>query len=706
MAVTAGTSAWGATVEIIDSAEPHRDSPSPWNGSYPRSGDRITIEIWVNKERVSSYNLLVDEVTYTLTGATLKLITDIDKFTQTKMRLPGLLKKMPRTTAEWASDNFSFRYPAPMTMWAVSEAFRAAGYHTTPPIHSSTVIDAPMQGAFWANEWRLMGDVVAVSAFDRSKPNSPTYGAGEGRLYFHDGYMLIGSQRPTTLTGNFRLSFIARKIWAGTALFKVISGFDGLSISLRIDASRNIVLADGGPALTIPARDWADGEIVSLVVYGDRFSLAAGSREIQGTLVWGNRVTGIEIQATAGAMIAGVQVDNTSSLEHRVVGFRPTADIHPGRWASSLEASPSIRDRTPKAVLDEIAEKTLSSWWIDGDNIAHFESAEYLLGKKPSHEVNALEHIADYVIEDSLLLKRAAVDIKYSKTAATYSHYHGVTVWAKGGTADAGSQNQEFVGPPDAEDWFDIDATFGRIADNPEGFNKRNSSWCGVSVAGATHQDTTRWTDGYKLLCEEIVPWRWLITETFEKDCTRTIAEDSRINRDQWGKDSVLMRARGKVERSDVHLTIDGGPPNAPGLDIDCTGYIDRDEVARSLAQWLFDQVKDPQPVLKTLTLRYDPRIVLGDAIRVFGVFRDGTSNLFGAILLCSVIAFEHNAETATSTVTVRVTANEYKLTTWDALEEKVRALGLDWNEYESKLRQQGISWDTFEKDPIAPLER
>lgn len=699
VAATSGYSVWEGSCEIIPDYETFLGGANPWSDAYPKPGEYITISVSVDGRQVGVYRPVVDDISFTANGASISFIMNTRGFSR-KIRLPPIMQTAPATLDPWGSENYGLRYPAPTVLWTVSEAFRAAGYHLTPPIHRSTVIDVSMQGAVWANQWRRLGEIIDVQSQPGSTVAFPRLYGGDGILWMHQGRVVVAnSPGAPSLSAGFRASFLVHKSSRARIEVLIISSPDWLSVV--VDGNRRLQVfqkKDEKLLATIEAKDWAGSTDVTLVYKSGRITLYAGETKVTVPTDFSGTVTGARITAEENAGVAGFQIDTLSSGEApRIKGFTPTARIKGGLFTSYMRVClPSVRDEPAKKVLDEIAAATLSSWWVDGEGIANFEDANSLTAASPSHTINA-DEIGSYQITSDLLNAGSSVAVTYSESTRSASNRYAINLWSKGGTATAGTTTEEFVKPDeDREEWIDPDFTFENIGSNVAGFNTREGSWRGCSKDGATHDAPTIFAPGYSFSSRAITPWTLLISESFTEAASRTVAERSDVARALRGADTPIFRGRGLVTREDVTITLDGGMANAPSLDIDARKWVDRSDRAEEIAAYLMRFLASPPPLLKSLTIPYRPAIKIGQAVRIRGYSADGKDFLFGANITCVATGVWHSADECSTSLSLRVIRVESTVKTWRELEAASRRAGITWAQAEKNITDRGVTWSLF----------
>ncbi|MFW0183765.1 hypothetical protein ACN082_09740 [Rothia sp. CCM 9417] len=699
VAATSGNSTWRGSCEIVRDYDVYQGGANPWSDAYPQPGDRIVIRVYVDGEEVAAHRPVVDAISFDPERARIDFMMPTDTFSAV-LRLPPVLQTSPATRLEnqWGDETSRTRYPAPTPLWTVAEAFRAARYHLTPPVHASTVIDLSMQGCVWTNTWKKYGETVQCHGLPDSPVAFPRIYGGAGILWMHHGVVYVIPNRGTDMSDGFRLSFMVHLNHHALAEFMVMAWPKRLF--LTVNADRSITLVQGTErehVLTVPADAWADSMMVTLVVHNGQATLYAGQNSMSASTYLDTAFSGVRVIAHEFAGIAGVQVDSLAyGTSARVQGFTSTARIKGGLFTSYMRVClPSVRDEPARKVLDEICSATLASWWVDGDGVANFEDANSLTEARPAHTIESAD-IGTYQISSDLQNAGSGVSITYSEPSRSASNRHSITLWAKGGTATAGTTTEDFAKPEDNVEWIEPDFTFNRIASSIAGFNSRNGSWWGAAKNGASHDDPTLWASGYKFKARMVTPWVVKISEEFTEDASRSVYESPEIWRSLRGADTPILRGRGLVERQDNTLSLEGGRPYAPVVEVDARKWVDREDRAQEIAAYLMRFLADPPPILRSVTVAYEPTIKLGQAVKISGYAPDGSDFLFGAVLTCTVTGFEHEPDAGQSTLSLRVIRVEASVKTWRELEAAAALAGVTWAQAEKSITDRGVTWSLF----------
>lgn len=709
VAVSASSgSIWGGSATISLHSGVAEASPSPWNSRYPSPGDRLTIRVFVDETLAKTFTPIVDSVTFSQEEAKIEFISSVDTFSR-PVRLPPINKDMPpHPNAVWwaGREPQELRHPSPSPIWAISECMRAAGYYPTPKVLAGCILDISCQGAYWANTWWKLGHVTRCIALTPEKKVHPNYRIEGGINYFAHGKLVADMQRPAR--GDWQASFMVKPSITDTGEVELTGADpagDRLKIIVNADRSLRIIAGRGESTAHIGAREFS-GYVVSVVCKGGRLEVKAGSA-LRVLSAPAFALEHLKALVSDGCGIAGIQAYDNASAGHSVVGFEPTGIIRFGHWLNMSYHVPSIRDRSARAVLDEISAATLSSWWVDGAGVCHFESAEYLLEKRVTATLTATDDIASYQIADELIYRKAEVTCEYAELAGSFSRNHSVTVWEGGGTGNRGDISQTFIEPGEHEEWISPEYSFRRISGDNSDFNTRSGSWWGASKPGAKYDSPTLPATEYTISTRMVTPWVLLLEENFGEDATKEVYESPLIRRYLHGKPTPILRAQQRIQRRKARVSKTNEKDQTAGsLVIQAYPWIDRETYAQQIVDFLAPQVFAPLPALRSLPVRYSPALEIGDMVRVVGVLQDGSRNLFGAVLACSVQGVKHTPDSGTSSLTLKTVAVEHRFQSWDVVEEAVARAGLTWDRIEARARELGISWDQIESNPLGVIKR
>lgn len=702
LAVVDVASPWGGSMIITAPPGSHRGKFLPGQ-DFPAAGQKIAIDLYYGEKKVKELTGLVDEVSYTQDEVQLSFVSEVDRFSQTVMRLPPLAERMPSPIA---SDVY-MSYPKPSPLWYVNECFRASRFHVTPPRppHGSdfTLIDLTMQGSVWANSWQGRGRILQCNVYEDVKRSRPPVLTNLDGMHWMNNGVVLAAPQIAALPGKLRLSFMAhRSLSAPTAI--LLKGNDGAELLLTITAGRELRLTEGERLLlNIPTGEWAEDEVVSLLIWNGEVRLkTASARERKASTGFRSVIVTMRITSHLKSYIAGVALETPTMPEHRVLGFKRSGFIHSSAWTERCVATPSVRDRIAREVLNEIAEATLSTWWVDGEGNAHFASADYLQKQAVTSTLHAPDKVASYNFSDSLLRRRSFVTVSLTTHALSVSNTYSVNLWAWGGQMDAGSTSETFFGPEADSEWLEPQTWLNRIPTDETGYSTGRGSWYGLSKGRG---DKSVWASNYTTNVREITPWRWVITEYSSEQADRSVAEVSSIPAHLKKQDLPVIRGKGLIQRARQSITKQvPGVESAPSLSVDTHDWVDRPEVAESMASWLSSQLARALPALKQLVVAYQPALGLHQVIQVRGADADGGRNLLGGTYKALIVGVSHSPDEGRSTLDLVVLSKAGEAPTWAEVEATAQGFRVTWASSEERMQKQGLVWGEAEKNYMKVL--
>lgn len=189
---------------------------------------------------------------------------------------------------------------------------------------------------------------------------------------------------------------------------------------------------------------------------------------------------------------------------------------------------------------------------------------------------------------------------------------------------DSGEEQVEFIGPGSDEDWINVNSYMNNLNPAWSPFNKGTETYGGVfySVDGDEVINTDYQT---VVSMERVNLTRWKITHEVGNlpfgvvANTATSPSASTLWPHRRNQPLPVVRAFGKVTWAEEGTALVAAGGVGPDLTFDAgewnslltTGVID------SMAAWLATQTSVPQPVITGLGVLPDPRIQLGDMVRI-----------------------------------------------------------------------------------------
>lgn len=608
---------------------------NPWTQPelYPASGSRI--EIWVGDgtNEWRQFYGVIDETTGPVgAGFRSSCIDDYDRLSRTFSH-DALLRIMPPS-----STGGSVRGTGLVASYYLDTALRVAGFHTTPPDEYQPALHVPCQGSMWPY-LGVRGTLTSGAGYDGTFLHARNWSAPWGWAVsnFRNTYAPRLQMRPST---PLQMTFLMTPEHSGQFTFDVWYG----SVRVRLAAwgPRNIDAYVGSTRVCgLTADQIADATIFTLLVKNGQWTVSADNgAQATGAASIGTTAQMGEIQVAAhnDARIAGLQVSHpeVSAHENASLRFKPTARMRlTGADGSTfmgwMEAGRPIQEEKCVEVIKRICDATLSAAWIDENGVFQIAPSMVLTNQTPARTLTTLDDIADLSWRDSLLGARSKITVKHNVPAISLRGTRSVTVYeGRSTTLESGEEQVEFIGPGSDEDWINVNSYMNNLNPAWSPFNKGTETYGGVfySVDGDEVINTDYQT---VVSMERVNLTRWKITHEVGNlpfgvvANTATSPSASTLWAHRRNQPLPVVRAFGKVTwaEDEVSLVTAGGV--GPELTFDAGEWnsLRTTRVLEQIASWLSAQTSVPQPVITGLEVVPDPRIQLGDMIRI-------QSNLMG----------------------------------------------------------------------------
>ena len=688
------TAAWcvEATIEWADPALVTATSPHPfgtsagdtWRGAtewLPKPGDEVVIETgdgatgqwWVQHRGV------IDVTSGSIADGTAKSTT-VDRVEDLEYVLTRdpLLMQMPAI-----SDSYGARHIGLASAWMVNELIRVpgvtfAGWNYNPPTTWETLACASHLTSLWPE----VG--TSREAWGPSPENLPDIIADPG-------------------TQAMRFQSIHSRV-----RMDLSSGIDRSSVILTAQIPRHDSVFRGQwqvdvvNAIGQGFRVWATGSdefIRWRVIGGSQTAIADSNGSGPGS---GGRASRFAVHATTDALtlrlddgreqtlslssspwpagpVSEVVIDsNSSGFGWWIVeGVKSAA----GRWAS-LNAPQTARFRfrqddytrwvgargmlqeNASEWLKEQVDAELSAMWLDEDGVLQWAGRNVLDGQSVARTITSVRDVDDIQWEQQRrrLARRAVVTYLSATVDRSYLSDYSRTAW-QDDTVDCGPGELDttIASPPDHHDWIDVDTDPHHLQSyqQPWDYYVKGSTFGGTQYrrtddgdqGWAQFLDCTMEKITHRAYLVEFAPWS--TNPSTHRVRTRYPFNESALMR--VGGATLALRCRavtiwterelrgsaGSVGRAEyVHEAgwrVQNYTPTIGG-----TG--DADRVLERLREAV-SHVDGPRPYVTGLTIEHDPRLQIGDKIRV----RD--TEITGADF--DILIQERDIDTATATETI-----------------------------------------------------
>lgn len=663
---------------VAPSHTPHVQTmpTTPFNNStgwIPRKGDPV--EIWEGdgKNEWQVFDGVIDSSTGRVgePGFQSRIIDRRDKLS-TKFRHDPLLRIMPplaRAAADYRGVGLTYLY-------YVDAALRKAGFHATPPAEDRQAVSIPAQSSMWPES----GAMIAGNVGGQSG------GAWANTWNSVDGVSLSNVlavyspavTRPYTTA--IRASMTISPDHAAYAIITMRWG-NGNYAQLSVSTARTArVFINGTTVATLPL---GEAVRVSMIIDGTNIELRTDlEHSTTGThpVITTADLQEVQCQAGTDARAAGFHVcypDATTRWDY--TRFTPTAQYRFESLAhlGLIDAAPAITEGTVYDLLHEISEATISAMWIDEKGVFQWAPSNVLATQPLARSFTTADDVLTMPWSDNLLAVRSSVTVKQRTPAITRSRWDNITLYqGRSQSLESEQTVTEFISPPTDEDWIQPSHQY-LIYGEPGSGTVSNRGW--GSLTGAVLSDGEDEINGSQYLTSNLEK---INGDTYKLEHTAgSLPSGHTLElRYESGAASIWPRWRGEsfpyirgfatVQWANTEIEAEQtGPDWAPPLVHDIGPWASRSEdeptntIAQRIANYLQNQTAYEWPSVGNVSVRPDPRIQLGDRIRVW------SSNYIGVTFTGIIVSIDraHTHSEATMTIGLRLTGMSATFQTYEA---------------------------------------
>lgn len=626
---------WAMPEEIAD------PGVNPWVNPdlFPARGARVEIYVSDGETEWKQFHGRIDNTTGSIGGGySSTCIDDYDRLS-IPIAHPPLLRSMPPS-----SGGGEMRGVGLTSTYYVDTALRNAGFYATPANMHRCVLHVPCQGSMWPYQAHTsFGTMTNGGSYDGQRFHNRNFSApwGWAASNFICAYEPRQSYNRST---PLQMQFLRAPNHAGEFTFDVWYGAERVRLAAWGSGDVNAYIGTQ-QVLRIPAAELDGATIFTLLVKSGRWTLRANNgAEATGTATVPSTeaMRVIEISGRDDARIAGIQVGHPEQSHHEFPGqsFEPTAHINVGpqdAFVGVIDAARAIDQVPAHQLIKEIGDATLSAVWIDETGVVQYTPSMVLNSQNPVRTVTTLDDVAQLRWEDNLLGTRSRIVVKYLEPAIITRRNSSLTVYeGSKRRLTSGEEQIDFVGPGSDEDWIMPDGTINQLG--VEGWSPFNN---GTFTQGGFYYtndhgeiDGTGFNSTVEM--ETVGLSRYKLTHragylpfsvTAHTATSPTASTLWPHNRDL---PLPVIRAYGRVLWAEENLTPVAAGGAGPELVHDAgfwnsNTYDDSELVA--IANYLASQTSMPRPVIKGMQVLPDPRLQLGDVIRVFSELMQATLN-------------------------------------------------------------------------------
>lgn len=702
-AAVGGQSASTATVEVLPSGAVGSRVGTPFvQRDWPASGSPASIDVTNGATTHRIFTGTVDGAQSNLADSkiTVPLVDATDALSVLVSHRP-LFREMPPQATDGSERQ---RMTGLINAYVVNLAARAAGFYNTPAMGGYCALSVPLVGSTWPERGVLVDSYQArnVGGWGRYHPGAYPE-RGPGSVYVTQCYATykpdpwntpwsggITAERPLSITLCARekqatSSYVACR-WSG-------SNYDR-QIRLAVTSQRSIVaqIVMEGEITTIAMLTGGDAgpwECVTLRVHRmstnvlefqittDTGVVKTLRTEIGGTVMRDRMWDEARVYVPDGAGINGVQI-NYSTLPTEAETFRRTFLYRPDSPLHNLTVMPALVSVAAGDLIRQQAAAECAGVWIDEDGVLQWQGDTWMKSKAVVRDLTSSE-LADARLEMDKQDVRRKVTVKYMAWSTRTSRKSSIVVHE--GSKDeygAGDNAQVIINPPDTQQWVQVDSTprdvYGDV--NVGLLNTGQGSYHGFTPLSADGTEIlTAGSGKAEMSFKPSGPdaWKWTLDvqalpSGADRIRTATSAEEySYVKPAYRDRGLPLLRAMGVATAAPSEASSGVvGPAWAPDLEHDVDWHIQDADRAKALAEVIATELAKPKPRISDLAVLPDPRIQLGDKIRVTDSARTGLSIVGVVKRIDQAIEAGHHEMTLDLIVT-EVTASSVTLGEFDA---------------------------------------
>ena len=624
---------------------------------WPQSGDPVGVNVTdgSNTHRIFTGNVDGTDSSFGAPDVSVKLVDHTDRLSA-QVSQNALFRTMPplSTTGDERP-----RMTGLTTAYLTTMLAREAGYYMTPPRQNYILISAPLTGSTWPERGQLWqsGRSGDIDQYHRYQP-ATTNPSGSGAVWASDVWAVYktdayGSPWTGSITTDRHLhltlgagptqasSSYAELRWNTSYEFRIaVTSSRTITVQHRNAGSTSTwtTLHQANPTgwryvqVTLDKR--TDDTLHLRVVTDNAYSWA-GVIPVIDPAVYNRQFEYLTVVAPEGCQIHGVQV-SAHSGDGVVPGFVPnfTAEID---YVSSLQVLPALVSEPAGDLLHQQAVAECAALWLDEDGVLRWHGRRKLT-EQPVQLTLSSSQIADARITMDAQDVRSRVSVKYQAWATSVTTRSRLIVYegSKDELTTGDPVLETIITPPSDEQWVQVD-TNPRVVQGGQGaslLNNGEGSFIGGTVLtpnGDEFSDSA-WTD-FTWTFGPIGPGAWKSTmvvdrlpSTADRFRTATRSEESTwIKPSYRGLGLPLLRAMGKATSTGAeYVSPLRGPSWAPQLVHDVGWLIQHETRIQGVADFMAAELANPAPRISDLEVLPNPRLQLGDKIRVEETARTG----------------------------------------------------------------------------------
>lgn len=734
VAAVGGRSAATADVELTRETGVSARVGTPWSRrTWPGSGDPVTVDATdgTNVHRLFTGRVDGTQSSFADGGVRVSLVDDTDNLSAQVSSSP-LFREMPplSTTGEGRS-----RMTGLLNAHVSNQAARTAGYYNTPPMQGFCLVSVPLVGSMWPERGNLRDSYRATGVGEWHRYHAGAFSDfTPGTVYMSDAYAAyvpdkyntpwgggITEERPLSITLGARQSQATSSYvecrWGGGVAYT-------RSIRLAVTGDRNVVAqlvhettgttdivwlggASSGPweYATLKVRRMSNSVLEWQVTLDTGVVKTARTTSGQtGTILMDTLWDEARVYIPAGCGLNGIQIGYPTGPTP-AESFKRTFIYRPDSPLRTLWVVPALKSVPAADLLNDQAEAESAAVWLDEDGVLRWLGRTRMLSQPVVRELTSSD-IADATVKMDAQDVRRKVTVSYTAWATRVTRRSSIVLHE--GSQDEyvdGDYAEQIITPPSDEQWVQVDSNPRTIygGNGVQLFNDGQGSFHGYTALTKKGDEISDARGGLsQWTFTPIGPsaWKW----TFNVQALPTGADRVKtITRSEDGTDLKspykglglpLLRGMGVATSSDESASSRAlGPWWAPELNFDVGWFIQDQGAAKDQADWLMGELAEQRPTLSGISLLGDPRLQLGDKVRVTEGVRTGLT----VVGIVTDIDQGYALGDPSMTVDLMVTQVELSGITWDEFDQ-------GWDGYTLAQVDAAHAKHTFTQHDMYPL--
>ncbi|MFI8778217.1 hypothetical protein ACIGH6_14190 [Brachybacterium paraconglomeratum] len=403
------------------------------------------------------------------------------------------------------------------------------------------------------------------------------------------------------------------------------------TVRVWVYPSRVEVALGGSTVASVPV-SWGSGDLASLALRWAGSTLVVHADGVRSTASTSQPCPGSAARVSARARrTAAFHVDlnvAASDWEDWVSRIVPLPyELTTAPWAGYLPAASMVVARTARAVLEDYAAATIHAIWLDEFGLLQVHSPIVLRASPVTRTFTTRTDIFSLAWAEDWGLARASVRVAYQAPAISKSEAWRVPVWTAGGSEQLsrGESVEIIMAPGSDEDWVEPDWDLYAATGEEYDPNYGARSFWSATKSGEGVQDGAWAVSNVDFSVERITSHVAKATATVSGSLPAGVQVHLRTPPEsvpsalwvRWRNVATpLIRARALVQWMDASATESGGPDWAGMYTHEAGRFLSR-EGAEMLAPYLLGILSSAPPSLRGIDVAYDPRVQLGDMVRV-----------------------------------------------------------------------------------------